>query len=324
MVGAPMAEKVLLTDHAWSGVEIEQRVLEEAGLELVEAPAGADEDTLLELGGDVSAIMTNWAPVSRKMIEEASRLRAVVRMGVGLDNIDLQAASDRGCVVSNVPDYCVEEVSDHVVGFIHSWARGIAAYDREVRGGEWSPGKRQLRRVSELTVGMVGLGRIGRRSVSKLGALGCRVLGLERPGSPSFDGIELVSRSRMLSLSDVVVLHVPLNEATYHLVDDRFLAAMRPEALLVNVSRGGVVDTDALIAGLRVGRPAWAALDVLESEPEVPPELRELDNVTLTPHVAFSSDVSVRELRERASLEVVHILSGDRPTNRVELPPPRQ
>lgn len=317
-----LSGSVLLTDRGWPDASVESGVLARAGLDVVEAPVGASEDVLTELASDVSAIMTCWATVTRRVIEASATIRAVVRMGVGLDNIDLQAAADTGCVVANVPDYCVEEVSDHVVAMVHAWARGIVYYDRDIRAGEWSPGTHSLRRVSDLTVGILGLGRIGRRSADKLNSLGCRVLGIQRGSSDRVRGVELVPQDELLTACDVVVLHVPLTPQTHHLIDERFLSAMRAGSLLINVSRGGLVDTTALAAGLRSGRPGAAALDVLDTEPTVPDDLLTVDNVIITPHVAFSSDLAVGDMRRRAAEEVVTILAGNTPRNPVTLPLP--
>lgn len=314
--------KVLLTDHPWPDAGIERDILAGAGLELTELPAGADPAKSRSLSADVDGILTCWAPVPRAMIESSPSLRVVSRMGVGLDNIDLAAAAARGIVVTNVPDYCVEEVSDHVVAFVHAWARGTIWYDRLVREGGWAPGRYPLRKVSSLTVGVIGLGRIGQRAAAKLRALGCRVLGSDPAAPVAVAGVEIVPQADLLTEAEVVTIHVPLLPGTHHLVDGTFLDTMRPGSLLINVSRGGLVDTAALTSTLRDGRLSAAALDVLESEPEVPPALRELPNVFLTPHVAFLSDTSIVELRRRSTEEVVAVLSGQAPRNPVPLPAP--
>lgn len=312
---------VLLTDHPWAGTAIERQVLGDIGRELVECPPDAGPDEVLALCREAVAIMTCWAPVTRPMIEAASGLKVVARMGVGLDNIDRVAAAERHAVVTNVPDYCVEEVSDHVVALVHGWARGIVRYDRSVHRGEWTPAAFPLRRVSELTIGVLGLGRIGARTAAKMGALGARVLGHDPAGVDPGPAVRRVDRDVLLRESDVVTVHVPLLPGTHHLVDAAFVAAMRPGALLVNVSRGGLADTDAVVAGLRSGHLGGVALDVLESEPAVPAELVTLDNAILTPHVAFLSDTSVAELRRRSALDVATVLQGGTPRDPVPPPP---
>ncbi|MEH0580098.1 C-terminal binding protein [Streptomyces canus] len=306
---------VLLTDRAWPDDEIERRIIEEAGFDLVVGPADpAPKETIEDLvkTHDPVAIMTCWAQVSSTAIQTPSRLGVVARMGVGLDNIDVAAATERGTLVTNVPDYCVEEVSDHALGLILDWTRGIARYDRDVRAGRWDPAGARLQRLRSKTIGIVGYGRIGRATARKCAALGCRVIVHDPVVDPSAD-VEFVSWPELLGVADAVVLHVPLTPATRHLVGAPELAAMRDGALLVNVSRGGLVDTAALVVALDAGRIAGAALDVLEEEPTVDPALLAHPNAVITPHVAFSSDESVEELRTKAAQEVVRVLRGQQP-----------
>lgn len=306
---------VLLTDRAWPDDLIERKIIENAGFELVTGPANpgspAEIQDLVETHNPV-AIMTCWAHVSAAAIQAPSRLRTVARLGVGLDNIDVAAASQRGAYVTNVPDYCVEEVSDHAVGFVLDWTRGIAAFDRDVRAGNWNPASAKLRRLSSMTVGVIGYGRIGQATVRKLHAFGCRVVVKSR--GPVEDGdVESLPMNELLAVSDVVILHAPLTPETRHLIGPAELNSMRNEALLVNVSRGGLVDTNALIEALDTGQIAAAALDVLEDEPNVNPALTAHPSVVITPHVAFSSDASVAELRTKAAEEVIRVLRGDEP-----------
>jgi D-3-phosphoglycerate dehydrogenase len=318
---------VLLTDRAWPDDSVERDVIEAAGFRLVSGPADpAPAETIEALveRHRPAAVLTCWATVSSRAIREAAAngpLRHVARMGVGLDNIAVEAATDMGVLVTNVPDYCVEEVSDHAVGMVLAWTRGIVAADREVRAGRWDPAGAKLRRLSTLTVGVVGFGRIGRMTAAKLGALGANVLASD-PYASSTDVIRVVDLDELLSASDVVILHVPLTSTTHHLIGADALARMRKGALLVNVSRGGLVDTDALVASLDRGHLGAAALDVLESEPEVPDSLLAHPSVVVTPHIAFSSDASVVELRRSAAEEVVRVLRGEQPRYSCNTPNP--
>lgn len=308
---------VLLTDRAWPDDSVERQVIEAAGFRLVCGPADPAPAEMIEALVEQhrpGAVLTCWAPVSARAITEGAAhgpLRHVARMGVGLDNIAVEAATDAGVLVTNVPDYCVEEVSDHAVGMVLAWTRGIAAADREVRAGRWNPAGAKLRRLSTLTVGVVGFGRIGRMTAAKLSALGAHVLASD-PYAPSSEVISVVELEELLAASDVVILHVPLTPTTHHLIGADALARMRTGALLVNVSRGGLVDTDALVASLDSGHVGAAALDVLESEPEVPDSLLAHASVVITPHIAFSSDASLVELRRSAAEEVVRVLRGER------------
>lgn len=309
-------DTVLLTDRAWPDDSVERAVLESAGFRLVSgppepAPAAVIDSLVAE--HQPAAILTCWAPVSAAAIGNATALRVVARMGVGLDNIAVTAATDHGVLVTNVPDYCVEEVSDHAIGLVLAWTRGLVVADREVRAGRWDPAGSRLRRLSSLTVGVVGFGRIGRATAAKLRALGARVVATDPSPPADTGGVPVVGFDELLAGSDVVVLHAPLTGATHHLIGARELALMPPGALLVNVSRGGLIDTEALVASLRAGHLGGAGLDVLEEEPAVPAELLEHPAVVITPHIAFSSDASVGELRHSAAEEVVRVLRGETP-----------
>ncbi|MDN0200661.1 C-terminal binding protein [Streptomyces sp. S.PNR 29] len=309
---------VLLTDYAWPDDSVERSVIERAGHTLVTGPAEpAAAEVVEELVAEhrPAGILTCWAPVSAAAVGASPDLRIVARLGVGLDNIAVDAATERGVWVTNVPDYCVEEVSDHAVGMVLAWTRGLAVSDRDVRAGRWDPASARLRRLSALTCGVVGYGRIGRATVRKLGAFGCRILAHDPHPPKDVPGVEMVDLEELLRRSDVVILHVPLTPDTHHIVGAGQLALMKPGGLLVNVSRGGLVDTDAVIKALDSGHLGGAAFDVLESEPHVPAGLTAQPGALLTPHVAFSSDASVTELRRRAAEEVVRILADEAPAH---------
>lgn len=311
-----MNNTVLLTDYAWPDDSVERGIVESAGMRLVSGPAtpsSATEIDALVREHRPAAILTCWATVSAAAIAAAPDLKIVARLGVGLDNIAVDAATARNILVTNVPDYCVEEVSDHAVGFALAWTRGLTLFDREVRAGRWVPSDAKLRRLASLTCGLVGFGRIGRATARKLGVFGCRLLAHDPHLSADTDGVRCVGLPELLAQSDIVIVHAPLIEATRYLINRERLALMRPGGLLINVSRGAIVDTDAVIEALRSGQLAAAALDVLESEPSVPPALLAQPGAMLTPHVAFSSDASLLELRRRAAEEVVRVLRGEAP-----------
>jgi D-3-phosphoglycerate dehydrogenase len=305
---------VLLTDFAWPDDAVERAVLRGAGLQLVagEGPPGsAAEVEALVRAHAPAAIMTCWAEVSAKAITAAPELKIVQRLGVGLDNIDVRAATTAGVVVANVPDYCIEEVSDHAMALLLAWARGIVQFDTAVKAGVWDPASARLRRVRDLTVGVLGLGRIGGRTAEKLVGFGVRVIAHRRDAAAhAAAGAEIVSFERLLAESDAVIVHLPLTEQTYRLFDDARLAAMKPGAILINVSRGPIVDNGALVRALERGHLSGAALDVVEGEPEPPTELAGRSDVIVTPHIAFSSEASLMELRRRGAEEVVRVLSG--------------
>ena len=307
---------VFITDYAWPDVEIERAVIEGAGFKLAAgpaAPASAAEIEALVDKHQPAGILTNWAPVSAKAIGASPGLKIVGRLGVGLDNIAVDEATRRGIWVTNVPDYCFEEVSDHSVGMLLAFTRGLLHFDREIRAGRWEPATAQLRRMRTLTVGIVGFGRIGRSTAQKLAGFGARVLAYTRSPSAEDRDLEFVPLADLLKQSDAVIVHIPLTPQTKHLLNRERFALMKRGAFLINVSRGAVIDTTALIEALKSGHLGGAALDVLENEPNVPPELLAQKNVLLTPHIAFTSDASLRELRQWASEEVVRVLRGEPP-----------
>ena len=311
-----MSATVLLTDFAWPDDSIERSVIEAAGLKLVSGPAtpaGAKEIEALVAAHQPAGIMTCWAEVSAAAIAASQPLKIVARLGVGLDNIAVQAATERGIWVTNVPDYCVEEVSDHAVAFALAWTRGLISFDREVRAGRWNPAGAKLKRLANLTCGIVGFGRIGRATARKLAAFGCRLLAHDPALQGEAEGVSCVALDTLLRQCDIVIVHAPLLPATHHLINGARLASMPRGGLLINVSRGGVVDTDAVTQALQSGQLSAAGLDVLESEPEVPAALVAQAGAMLTPHVAFSSDASLVELRQRAAEEVVRVLHGQAP-----------
>ena len=307
-------QTVLLTDRAWPDDSIERGVLEQAGFRLVAGPADpAPAGTIDALAAEhqPTAILTCWASVSAQAIASSAPLRVVARMGVGLDNIDVAAATGRGVLVTNVPDYCVQEVSDHAVGLVLAYTRGLVTADREVRAGRWNPAAARLRRLSALTCGVVGFGRIGRATVAKLQALGVQVVITTANPPDDTGGAPVLPLHELLATSDVVILHAPLTPQTRHLIGERELALMPQGSFLVNVSRGGLVDTPALINSLRAEHLGGAGLDVLEEEPSVPADLLTHPGVIVTPHIAFSSDASVVDLRRSAAEEVVRVLRGE-------------
>lgn len=317
--GSLIVAVVFQTDFAWPDVEIERSVIEGAGHRLVvgtASPLPAEQIEALVAEHDPQAIMTCWAHVSRKAIQTPSKLDIVQRIGVGLDNIDVAAASERGAWVANVPDYCVGEVADHAVALLLGWARGTVEFDRAVKRAIWDPSTAQLRRVSDLTVGIIGYGRIGRATAQRLSGFGCKILAYNRsPIGADALASQCESLEAVLVASDVVIIHAPLTPDTHHLIDAKMIGRMRPNSFLINVSRGPLVDNEALLQALENGHISGAGLDVIEGEPTPPLAITGRPNVIATPHIAFSSEASLAELRRRSAEEVVRVLAGERPHN---------
>lgn len=317
---------VLITDYAWPDIEVEKNILESAGFNVVSGPAQpASAEVIEELMAryQPDAVLFCWAPVTEKAIAASPNLKIAARLGVGLDNLAVDACTQRGIWVTNVPDYCVEEVSDHAVAMLLAWCRGLLPFDRDVRNGNWNPAAAKLRRLAEMTIGIVGYGRIGRRTSEKLAAFGVRQLIHTRSSGEADDRRQFCDLQSLVSQSDVIILHVPLTPDTHHLLDADLLAKIKPGAFLINVSRGGLVDTNAMIAAVETGKLAAVGLDVLENEPVVPDALINHSESIMTPHVAFSSTASLVELRQRACEEVVRVLKGDEPAQARNKPMPK-
>ena len=304
---------VLVTDYAWPSLDIEREVLAEAGAQLIVAETG-DEAELAELAAGVDAILTCFRPVTAAVLDAAARCRVVARYGVGLDNIDTCRAAELGMLVTNVPDYCIEEVSDHAAALILALARNVVPFDRDIARGRWDNSARgPMHRLYGRTLGLVGYGAIGRRLAGKMRAFGMQVLAY----SPSLrtspgNGIGVAaSLDELLARADVVSLHVPLTPATRGLIDARALSRMRPGSYLVNTARGAIVETAALADALRSGHLGGAALDVLPAEPPDPGDpLFGAPNLIMTPHAAFVSVEAVAELQRKAASNVADVLVG--------------
>jgi D-3-phosphoglycerate dehydrogenase len=312
--------RVVITDTVFGSTDPEREVLGDlADLEL--APA-ADEQSLVQAAAEADALLNCYAKLTPDLIRSLKRCRIIARYGIGVDTVSLSAASDAGIMVTNVPDYCIDEVSDHALALLLNQARGIGRASLATRSGEWDIGVVQpLYRLRGRTLAILGFGRIGRALAEKARPLGLRIVAFDRyvpEHAIRAAGVEPLSLQAALEEADLVSVHVPLTDETHHLIDAQALARMRPGAFIVNTSRGPVIDSSALVEALKAGRLGGAGLDVVEPEP--PPrdhELRQLPNVVLTPHTAFYSEESQRELQRRAAEEVARVLRGEQPRSLV-------
>lgn len=317
-----MTWKVLITDHVWPSTDPERAVLEAGGASVVVAPDG-EEATLVELARDADAIMTCFAQVTENVVRAAEQCVVIGRFGVGVDNIAVNTATELGIAVTYVPDYCVEEVSDHVMALLHAWNRRIALFDRSVKESGWGsqPLTMRMMRLRGKTIGIVGFGRIGQAVAAKARAFGLNILAADPvvPAETVEDmGGRLVDLPALLDESDFVSLHTPLTEATRNLIGREELAMMKPDAFLINAARGPLVDEVALYDALTGNIIAGAGLDVMvDNTPSQDHPLLSLDNIIITPHVAFFSQESTLELEQRAAAEVVSVIHGRMPDNLV-------
>ena len=251
--------KVLITDYAWKSLEPERQILAEAGASLVVAETG-NEDELTSLAGDVDGILTCWKSVTARVIRQAERCRSIGRYGIGLDNIDVACATELGIVVTNVPSYCVEEVSDHALALLLSLARKVTASDHAIKAGRYDlRSLMPLYRLPGKTLGIVGFGKIGRTLYRKVRGFEFKILVYDPyldPASLAGYDAEATSFEELLARSDFISIHVPLTKDTRGLFNAAAFNKMKPTALLVNTSRGPVIDEPALLQALNDGRLA--------------------------------------------------------------------
>ncbi len=308
--------RVLITDRAWPDTLLEQGLLLPIGAEIIEPP-GTDERSLCQAAAGVDAIATNWAQVTPKVIEAAARCRIVARLGIGVDNIAIPTATARKIPVTNCPDYCVTEVADHALGLLLAFARKIAFFHGRTKRGEYAlQAGPTMHRLSTQTLGLFGLGRIGRELASRARALGLNVIAHTSSGSDHGVGCRMVSFETLLTESDFLSLHAPLTPTTRRKFNADAFSRMRPSAVLINTSRGGLIDETALYDALQRGQLAGAALDVFDPEPpQLSQPLFQDERVIVTPHAAFVSAESLIDLRTRVMGQIVAVLSGHRPEN---------
>ena len=312
----PKKPKVVITDWTFPDLNLEEKSLAATDC-ILEARQCKTEADLVELCADADAVITQFARVNANVVSAMRKARAIVRYGIGVDNVDLEAARARGIAVCNVPDYCIDEVADHTLAFILSATRQVVTSTVSVRSGAWKlpvplAGMRALR---DLTVGIVGFGRIGRAVAARLAPFKCRVL-VHDPVVPAEEiaraGFVPAALTQLLSDSDVITLHCPSTAQTRGMMNRDAFARVKRGAILVNVARGDLVDAAALTEALQDGRMSGAALDVFSPEP-IPaghPVLK-MENVILTAHVASASPTAVKKLRETVARIAVMAVRGE-------------
>lgn len=310
-----MKYSAIYTDYPWADAEVERAILADADCELLESPDNR-EATLVEHVAKVDVIVTCWAQVTAQVLDAATNCRHIARTGIGLDNIDVPHAHSRGMIVTNVPDYCVEEVAEHALAMVFAIGRKIADCHLATKKGQYDlVAALPIERLRGKTLGIVGLGKTGTLLAEKALALGLRVVGNNRSQQVPA-GVEWQPLETLLARSDYVSLNCPLTDETHQLINAATLAQMKPTASLINTSRGGLIDHAALANALEAGQLAAAALDVQEVEP---PDLSQPPyndpRVIVTPHTAFCSPEAILELRQRVGRQVVAVLRGETPEN---------
>lgn len=307
---------VAVTDYTFPALDVEEAILRPLGARIVAGQAKGAE-ALLPLVRDADAVITQFAPVNAEVIAAMSRARVIVRYGIGVDNVDLEAARQRAIPVCNVPDYCIDEVADHTLAFILALTRQVVAHCMHLRGGQWGLATtlERLWNLRDQTVGIIGFGRIGREVAARLGPFKCRRLVFD-PGvsaaAIAASGCESASFDSLIERSDIVTLHCPSTPQTRKLLNAAAFARMKQGAIVVNLARGDLIDTGALVAALQLEHLGGAALDVCDPEPiPLDSPLRSLPNVILAPHIASASVKAVHTLRKTAARIAASALRGD-------------
>ena len=315
--------KVLIADSRYLAYDQEEAVLAKINAEIV-IERSDREDRIAALVGDIDGLIVNLAPITAKVVSAMKKCKCVSRYGVGYDNVDVKALKANGIYLANVPDYCAEDVSDHAFALFMDCVRKVSRKDRLVRQGQWNlTGVQEVFRICGKTFGFVGYGMIARCLHRKLGGFGLgRVLiadpyvSAEAAGQA---GAELVELDRLCAESDYISIHAPLLASTRGLIGRAQFGLMKKTAILVNTSRGPLVDAEALSDALKAGKIACAGLDVFETEPlPADSELRKLQNVTLTDHAGWYSVESMVELKTKAAQNIVDALTQGRPKYVVE------
>jgi D-3-phosphoglycerate dehydrogenase len=309
---------IAVSDSVFPNLNPAREVLSRVGAELLLAEAPTSE-AIMQVARDADAVLVTYAKITAEMISQMTRCRIIARFGIGVDNVDIPAATKAGIVVTRVPDYCIDEVSDHTMALLLALARKIPFANSRAHAGHWEmPAVVPIYRLRGSVLGLVGFGRIPRLVAPKAKAFGLKVISydpLVSRETMNRAGVERVEFSDLVSVSDHISIHAPLLPETDHLFNASIFCKMKPTAYLINTARGPIVDEQALAQALDRGHLAGAALDVLSHEPPSASPLFGRENVILTPHMSFYSAESLIDLQRKAAEEVVRVLSGDAPLN---------
>ena len=306
--------QIVITDCDHLSFDEEEQMSARIGAKLSLAQVTREED-LIKACQEADGLIIQYALLTRKVLERLPKCKVISRYGVGVDTIDIQAATDLGIIVAKVPDYWVDEVADQTLSLILGWVRKQVFFDQKIKTNQWDFQQgRPIHRIRGKILGLIGCGKMGVEVARRISAFGVRVIAFDPYLKKPPQGIELFDFDTVLKDSDFLSIHCPLNESTHHLIDGKALGKMEKKPLLINTSRGPIVDERALIQALAEGQVSGAGLDVLEEEPPDPQNpLLKMENVILSPHVSFYSEESIRELKRRTAENVVEVLMGKWP-----------
>jgi len=306
--------KVVVTDYEYENLKYEKEVLSKAGIDVIPAQCKTEEE-LISVCKDADGLINQYAQITRQVIEALEKCKVIARYGVGINTIDVKAATEKGICVVNVPDYCMDEVSDHAFALLLACARKVVLMNNALKAGKWDYKiSKPIYRLRSKTLGIIGFGRIPRALAEKAKAFGFDILVYDPyvdPTDVEAYGATLVSLEKLMAKSDFISVHAPLTDQTYRLIGEKEIGLMKSSAFIINTSRGPVIDENALIDALKEGRIAGAGLDVLEKEPiESNNPLLNIDTAIITPHAAWYSEEAEAELRIKAAQGVTDVLLG--------------
>lgn len=305
------SHQVVITDCDHGSIQEEQEEFDRIGAQLILAQVQEEKDLILSCK-EADGLLNQYALLTRRVLENLPKCKVVARYGVGVDSVDLMAATDLGIVVANVPDYCMDEVANQTIAMLLTLIRKTAFFDKKVKSGQWDfhlgiP----IYRTKGKTLGLIGCGKIGLEVAKRISAFGVRVIVFDPYLEKTPAGVELRDLGTVLRDSDFISIHCPLNDATRHLIGEQAFKKMKKKPLLINTSRGPIIEEKALIQALKEGDISGAGLDVLEKEPPDPQNpLLKMDNVIFSPHSSFYSEESISELKRRTAKNVSDVLMG--------------
>ncbi|MBK65449.1 MAG: hydroxyacid dehydrogenase [Chloroflexi bacterium] len=305
--------KVVISDYVWPNIDIETNFFKDKNINLVVSKNKSD---LKEQITDADGLLFCFETIDEEILKLGKKLKVAQRYGIGVDNIDIDVATQLGIVVANIPDYCIDEVSDHAISMILSLNRVLHRDSDLVKAGKWNEVKKDKRvyRLSEATLGLLGYGRIGKRISQKALSFGLNVIAYDPYiKQEDVDGVKIYDLNQVLSKSDIISLHLPLTKETHHIINYEQFNFMKDNSILINVSRGGLINEEALIKNLSNGKIRGVGLDVIESTIDKSNKLFDFDNVIITPHTAFFSQESSEELQLRSSEQLYNTLIGIKP-----------
>lgn len=320
-------QSVVISDYDYGEADVERTIIEGAGLRLVAAQC-TTEDDVIEAAKDADAVIAQYATVGAKAINALTRCKVIARYGTGVDTVDVEAATRRGILVTNVPnDWCQNEVADHAVALLLAAARKICGYDRATRAGTWHwQSGAPIHRIQQRSLGLLSFGAIAQAIATRAHAFGMRVIAHDpymTAEEVTAHGATPVTFDELIEHADYLVVQAPLTKETHHRIDEAELRRMKPSLILVNTGRGPIVNDGALYLALKEGWIAGAGLDDIEEEPakqrnwKPTNPLLGLDNVITTPHAAYYSEEAIRTVRDFAAREAARVLTGEPPLSPV-------